>query len=65
MVWPAAAWNVPAPQSLVAAYDEVRAAEHATGVASAEIRLSRLGDPAIGELSAWLSAAIVLKDLHA
>jgi hypothetical protein len=55
---------VPTPQPLIAAYEEVRAAETVSGIASAEIRLSRLGDPALGELSAWLSAAIVLENLH-
>lgn len=55
---------VSTPQPLVAAYDEVRAAENASGVDSAEIQLTRLGDPAVGELSAWLSAAIVLRESH-
>lgn len=52
---------VPTPQPLVSLYEEVRAAESAADVVSAEIRLSRLGDPALGELSAWFSAAILLK----
>lgn len=52
---------VPTPQPLAATYDAVRAAELTAGTASAEIRLTRLGDPAIGELSAWLSTVIVLR----
>ena len=49
---------VPMPQPLVAAYDEVRAAEVAADITSAEIRLTRLNDPAIGELCAWLSMVL-------
>lgn len=52
---------VPMPQPLVAAYEEVRAAEVAAGITSAEIRLSRLNDPAIGELCAWLSTVMELQ----
>lgn len=49
---------VPMPQPLVADYDEVRAEEVASGITSAEIRLSRLNDPAIGELCAWMSTVL-------
>lgn len=53
---------VPAPTALIAAYDEVRSAEIAAGTPSAEIRLTRLNDMAIGELYAWFEAVKLIAD---